>query len=48
MSSDESEQSLSDVGSILNEDTESEEDYGVVNLGANAPYRGEPPLIVGK
>ena len=35
MSSDGSDLSFSDVGSIVNEESDSEEDYGVVRLGAN-------------
>ena len=45
MSSDESEPSLGDVGSNVNVEADSEEDYGVVHLGANAPYRGEPLAV---
>ena len=48
MSSDESEPRLSDIGSNVEVDTDSEEDYGVVNLGANAPYRGEPLAVPGE
>ena len=28
--------------------TESEEDYGLVNLEANAPYQGEPLAVAGE
>ena len=49
ISSDESEPSLNDAVSTVNvEDADREEDYGIIRLGANAPYWGEPQAVLGQ
>ena len=48
MSSDESNPSLSDEELIWLEESESGDDYGVVHLGTNAPYRDKPLAIPGQ